>query len=322
MRRFGLLPAFLLLLAPAAAGAQTFDGLGTRAAGMGGAFVAVTDDASAVYWNPGALAQGAFFSMALDVTSGKAEPEGGPGADEGSRSSGLIALTTPALGISYYRLRSSIRQTPPGGGSARLANLVTHHTGVTLVQSLGGHVSTGTTLKLVRGAAASALASEVDTDDPRDIVGRDSTHFDLDAGVLATFGALRAGVTARNLTAPEFDTLTEGDPLRLNRQVRAGISYMTAPGVLLALDADLTRNRGSLGDERSVAVGAEARLGRRLSARTGVHLNTLDTPAGRAPAVGFGGSYAATASLLVDASVTTGSDQADRGWGVAARLVF
>ncbi len=34
------------------ASAQGFEAVGTRALGMGGAFVAVADDASAVYWNP------------------------------------------------------------------------------------------------------------------------------------------------------------------------------------------------------------------------------------------------------------------------------
>ena len=33
---------------------------------MGGAFVAVADDASAVYWNPGGLAAAAYFSLVVD----------------------------------------------------------------------------------------------------------------------------------------------------------------------------------------------------------------------------------------------------------------
>ena len=34
---------------------QSFDVVGTRALGMGGAFVAVADDASATWWNPAGL---------------------------------------------------------------------------------------------------------------------------------------------------------------------------------------------------------------------------------------------------------------------------
>ena len=39
----------------ARAAAQTAEVVGTRALGMGGAFVAVADDPSAVYWNPAGL---------------------------------------------------------------------------------------------------------------------------------------------------------------------------------------------------------------------------------------------------------------------------
>src|SRR4029079_8544143 len=83
---------------PVPAGAQGFDPVTTRAAGMAGAFVAVTDDASAVYWNPAALASGSFFSLLLDRTSDKATD--GPDLG-GSRSSTFIALGTPPVGVSY-----------------------------------------------------------------------------------------------------------------------------------------------------------------------------------------------------------------------------
>ena len=43
---------------------EAFECIGTRAQGMGGAFVGVADDASAVYWNPAGLAGGAYFSLA------------------------------------------------------------------------------------------------------------------------------------------------------------------------------------------------------------------------------------------------------------------
>ena len=48
-----------LLALPVQASAQSLDTIGTRAQGMGGAFVGVADDASAVYWNPAGLAGGA-----------------------------------------------------------------------------------------------------------------------------------------------------------------------------------------------------------------------------------------------------------------------
>jgi hypothetical protein len=306
---------------PAVARAQTTDVLGTRAAGMAGAFVAVADDASAVYWNPGALASGAYFSLLLDASSGSPDPRAASQLGDGSRSAGIIALTTPALGISYYRLRSSTSR-PLADGRSRLDNLVTHHTGVTLVQSITAHVSVGATLKLVRGSAGSGIAPDIGTDDPEDLVGRAASHFDADAGVLASLGAFRAGLSVRNLTEPAFDTLDEDDAVRLERQARAGVAYVLPSGLLLALDVDLTRARGSLGDERNLSAGAEARLTRRVVARAGLRVNTLDEAAGRTPVAAFGGSYAVFGSFFLDGQVTTGARGGDRGWGLAARFVY
>src|SRR6478752_7760256 len=89
----------------APADAQTFDAAGTRAAGMGGAFVAVADDASAAYWNPAGFAAGSFFSLVLDRTTARLDPNGQERA--GSQSAALFAIGAPALGISYYRLRAT-----------------------------------------------------------------------------------------------------------------------------------------------------------------------------------------------------------------------
>lgn len=320
MRWLALVVAGVAALWPETATAQTYDILGTRAAGMGGAFVAVADDASAVYWNPGGLASGAFFSLLVDYGTGEAEPGDVVRLGSGGRSAGIIALSMPALGISYYRLRQSVVRPLAGGGYA-LENLITHHSGATLVQSLTEHVAVGTTLKLVRGVAATA-GSDVPGPDPDDVVGRASSHFDADAGLMATFGGFRAGLSVRNLTEPSFDSLDLEDALTLDRQARAGISYLLPSGLLVAVDADLTKARGSLGESRVIAAGAEARLTRRLFARAGVRVNTLEPPAGRTPAVALGGSYAATAAVFVDGQATLGASGADRGWGVAARLVF
>src|SRR6187399_1330275 len=82
---------FALVLVPALAGAQTFGGIGVRAEGMGGAFVAVADDASAVYWNPAGIATGATF----DFQIARVEREAGSGF--------LIGATLPVVGLSYYR---------------------------------------------------------------------------------------------------------------------------------------------------------------------------------------------------------------------------
>lgn len=310
------------LLLPCAASAQGFDPVTTRAAGMAGAFVAVTDDASAVYWNPGALAAGALFSLALDRTSAEATLE-----EAGrSRSSTLFAISTLPVGLSYYRLRSS-RVTAGAPGASDVETLITHHTGVTLVQSLADGIAVGTTLKLVRGIAASGTvpgrnADEL-LDEANDLVGSASNRFDADAGVSLVRGGFRAGLTIRNLVSPEFETGGGEGELRLDRQARAGVGLTSPRGFLVALDLDLNSVRGPTGRRRELAVGAEARLLPRAFARAGVRLNTLsEEPGGHAPGLSVGGSYAALSSLWLDAQATFGSEAAGSGWGVAARVAF
>jgi F plasmid transfer operon, TraF, protein len=309
--------------------AQTFETVGTRAAGMGGAFVAVADDASAVYWNPAGLALGgSFFSLLLDGLYSEATPDDGLRA--GSRSSTFVGFSTPPLGLTYYRLASS-RITPVATSFSapavvRAERLTTHHAGVTLVQSLTSSVAVATTLKYVRGLAGSAVVIDGDPDDLLDGAGdfpsAGTSRFDADVGVMASFGRFRAGLTSRNVAEPEFET-PAGDRLELTRQTRAGLAYFGIGGLIVAADIDVERARGSLGDVRNLAAGFEARILPRGTVRSGVRFNTLsDQPGGRAAVYSVGGSFAVLPSLLVDGQATLGSDSGDRGWGIGARLVY
>src|SRR5688572_28136867 len=83
------------------ASAQIVESVGTRALGMGGAFVAVASDSSATWWNPAGLAAGPFLDLTLAGTS--------TGVEEGSpvwrdRTS-WFAIATPPFGLGYYRFR-------------------------------------------------------------------------------------------------------------------------------------------------------------------------------------------------------------------------
>lgn len=324
------------VLLPHTARAQAIETLGTRPAGMAGAFVAVADDASAVYWNPGGLAAASFFSLVLDRTEGRTATSEPSAA---SRSGFLIALAAPSLGLSYYRLRATTVSGPDlaieptrqgrhilGPGEVRLDTLVTHHAGITLVQSIADGIAVGTTLKLVRGTAASGVVRDDDRKallgDSMELPGRASMKFDADIGVLASSGSLRAGLTIRNVTEPEFDTGGE-DTLGLQRQARAGVAVVPMPGWILAADFDLLKNRGAFGEMRDAAFGVEGRLARRAFARGGVRFNTLgDSAAGRAASTSLGGTYAVKAAFLVDAQVTVGSKRSARGWGIGGRFLY
>ena len=282
--------SLFLILSPTAALAQAEAPVGVRAAGMGGAFTAIADDASAVFWNPGGLASGAFFSVVLDRNS----------MDD--RSATLIALGTPPLALSYYR--TATVELPNGRNS-----LVTHHAGVSVVQSLADRIAAGATLKLVRG--------EVSTDQGP---SSPTNKFDVDLGVM-TKGALgRLGLSVRNLLQPEFRT--PAGAIRLERRVRAGISMNLRQDTLVAADIDLTTAQTARGEWRDVALGLETKFTRKASVRTGVHWNARGGQAGGAAPVGsVGASYAVYGSTMADAQVTFGSESGNRGWGMGLRFV-
>lgn len=308
------------------AAAQAFDPVTTRAAGMAGAFVAVTDDASAVYWNPAALASGSFFSLVLDRTSAKATidvPSLG-----GSRSATLIALGTPPFGASYYRLRYTWVSPPAvGSDSFRLGqSLITHNTGVTLLHSIANGLSVGTTLKLVRGIATSGALPPGDLDslldDTGDLIGKATNKFDADVGLAYVHSGFRAGLTFHNLANPKFEA-TDGTRLELESQARAGVSLSSPLGFLIAADLDLNDVRGALGRVQQFALGSEARFLPRAYARAGFRMNTLGgEPGGHAPVFTVGGSFAVLTSLWIDGQATVGSQAGGPGWGVAARVTF
>src|SRR4051812_24538873 len=105
--RYGRLAiAWVLLVTARPVAAQTFEVIGTRAAGMGGAFVAVADDASATYWNPAGLALGHMFSAVFDRNVNDVTPES---LDDATRhqTGSLITLGMPAVGFAHYQLRTT-----------------------------------------------------------------------------------------------------------------------------------------------------------------------------------------------------------------------
>jgi hypothetical protein len=312
------------LFSPEPAGAQAFEALGTRAQGLGGAFVAVADDATAVYWNPAGLASGPFFSLVVDYGSlergadAEGRQAGGAAFQDGST---VIALATLPVGVSYYRLETYAVDAAAPGGTRGVSALVTDSVGVTLVQSLGNVLDVAGTLKYVHGSAGHGVA--IPATDPLDeaqVLARDGSNtFDVDVGALAAFGRVRLGVVARNLFSPSFDA-PDGTPLELPVQVRVGAAYVPSERLTLALDGDLTRTPAVTGDRRDIAAGAETWWAqRRLGVRGGLRVNT----AGDARPVGsVGASVGVFRGFWVEGQFTGGASESDRAWSVAARVGF
>lgn len=109
----------------------------------------------------------------------------------------------------------------------------------------------------------------------------------LDLGVLfKPWDWLRFGVTARDVTKPEFDLAR--DPafpggrrkLSLDPQVRAGVALWILPTWVVAFDADLTKNESALIDDfqsQMLSLGTEWKLPLGpvgLAFRGGAYLNT------------------------------------------------
>lgn len=297
---FASLLSCVWVAAPRDAAAQSFESIGVRAQGMGGAYVAVADDATATWWNPAGLATGAYFSALVEYDR--------PRTPQDASIKGL-AIGFPALGLSYYRLpinqmRLSGSTGENAGSREEQGDLSVY--GVTVGQSLGDRLVVASTLKLVRAG---------------------QSHGDLDVGTMARFGAARIGLVVKNIRKPSFDT--GGGPLELKRQARAGAALIGRTNGLvnemaLAFDADLTRVATRAGEERHVAGGLEVlTFGKKLGLRAGAAANTVGerrpSYSGGASVILAAGGYVAT---YIDGHVTGGSDEARKGWGIGLRLTF
>jgi len=295
-----------LAVCPAAAFAQRFDDFGVRAQGMGGAFVAVADDASATWWNPAGLAYALTF---VDLS--------GSILKDGRRS---VALGFPSVGLSYYRLK--IRQIQPAipttgtsasgrqdngavGSDPSLREFGLSEFGATVGQSLTRHFVIATTLKL-----ENAL---------------DDTEADFDVGAMGAFGPMRVGLTVKNVRQPTFG---EGaDAYELTRRARVGAALVHDSAgainrIVFAVDADVTSAPVGGRDEREISGGAEVWLkGRRIAVRGGGGINTVTGAGGRSfGAVGL--TVVPYPRLNVDAAVTRGADSMRDQWSVGLRLTF
>jgi hypothetical protein len=319
-----------------AASAQSFESVGVRAQGLGGAFVAVADDATASWWNPAGLASGAYLSAVLEHGQ-TTEPVNPPAAGPAMRTTpSAFAVAFPSLGLSYYRLRiseiappastggSSADRQDPGSSASSVRSVALTQYGATMGQSIGDFVVIGSTVKVMRaGAVRAAAADAAPLDAAADLDVPQHTRLDFDLGVLARFRHLRVGGAIRNFTSPTFGD--GADAVTLRRQARVGLAWVSEAtggprGVRVAGDADLTTRSTVVGDVRHVAGGIEMWLARgRAGVRGGVSGNTIGAAR---PAVSGGLTLGLTRAIQVNASRTVGRDDSVTGWGTSVSVTF
>lgn len=329
----------LIVLAGCSVSAQVFEFIGTRAIGMGGAFVAVADDATAAYWNPAGLTTGAFFSLLVDHTSTQTRLDPSKPDSPGTAQAGIIVgLSTNTRALSYYRLRiNQIERSPdaavsadPAGrdqwGEATLRSVVTHNMALTGAQLMYPGVSVGSTVRYVRGSyGVGAVTTGATTDgwlnEARSLRRNSQNKVDLDVGLKVGGEVLQVGLVARNLLQPSFDG-PDGSSIRLDRQVRAGVAVHPVGQLVVAADVDLSRLETVHGDRRNVALGAEQWFGSWLGVRGGARLNLEDLDDDPGVVGAFGLSVSLSSGVYVDAQVTRGRDKVDQGWSIAGRVGF
>jgi len=288
---------------PATVHAQRIGDVGVRAQGMAGAFTAVADDATATWWNPAGLANSLSFvdfTVEVDEHSGRS-----------------FALSFPSLGVSYYHL--NISQIQPfnstgasgsgrqdlgaaGSGLPSGESFGVDQFGVTVGQSIGGHLAIGSTLKFVRAQSTSRA--------------------DLDLGVMAALGLVRLGVVMRNVSSPTFGI---GDAFELSRRARTGVAVVApmrgkVERVVLGLDADLTTTTAGGREERDLTGGAEVwLLSRRIGIRGGAGTNTV----GEKGVFGaWGVSVSPYSRVTLDGALTRSQGGTRDRWSLDLRLTF
>ena len=313
---------FLLLVSAmsAHASAQTsFEVVGSRALGMGGAFVAVADDSSAVFWNPAGLASGQPAGATIEwVRFRFGNQDASPTTGPWRRSAKFVSLGTWPIGLSYANFQD-VRLGVGSDGSLQSQRFSTRHYGATVLQTLVDGLVVGTTLKYVRGTVATGPAIEETVGDALDAGadrdGRSSGTFDLDAGAMFDGRVFRLGWTTRNLRSPRFKG-PEGTEIELKRQSRVGLAIFPADGLIFAVDLDVDTADLLTGPERKLALGAERLFSPRFAVRGGARWNLEGT---RSTVGSVGVSIALKPGTWLDGHFTHGRAQGERGFGFALR---
>jgi len=233
-----ILPLWFVL--PSYADSFTDLQMGARPAGMGGAFVAIADDANALYWNPAGLIQNTF----VEFTTMHGIPFGIK-----TLSTDYIAYAQPlglryGFGVSFLRNAAKLEE-----GVLKKTSKMTEDTyTLTLASAVNSKVSLGTTIKRL------AIETKIES----------GAGFGFDFGILYKYSdRISFGTMFRNLAADVKDE-------KVPNVFRVGTAIKWGKNLLLALDVN--GKEGINNQEETtylLHLGAEKKFGRNFAFRIG-----------------------------------------------------
>jgi hypothetical protein len=199
--------------------------VGARPLALGGAFVAIADDANAIYWNPAGLAR----MDGIRLMGTRAWLFGVPDLHVD-----YVAFKAPDLGPISFGF---------GWLSASLKDIQSENTFILSLARDGiGPLSAGFNLKYFRLDAPGYERYN----DPAYDGAASAWGFDLGA-LMQLRRNFTVGLSARNLNEPEISLLsTTADPDVISRRLHIGAAYLFRETVVLT--ADMTSETGDLGN--------------------------------------------------------------------------
>ncbi|HHZ20164.1 MAG TPA: hypothetical protein GX391_06630 [Firmicutes bacterium] len=300
--------ALVLLLSLAGVAAAESRGFGARALGMGGAFTAVADDATAAYWNPAGLSQVRYVSVTPSLGLKGDPKEALDGLDLYDQSQ-LPALTTEdaALdgmvglnlnGLGFNAMAYSDYQVVENAGVTVAAANGTLAAAMTLAREFTDVLALGTNVKYLHSEDLQLYNDTNDATVPErnyvEKAGADGLAFDV--GALLKLGkTIRAGAVLRNL-GPDLE-FSGNRRNYVNREITAyeyseelptslslGVA-VNPPLTGLLVAADVERNFAS--DENIYRIGVEQTIFNTVKLRAGVGKSSLDDELALSAGVGL-----------------------------------
>jgi hypothetical protein len=323
--------------------------LGARAMGMGGAYVALADDASAVYWNPAGLTEVKWVSVApvvgiaasgyqafqdfADLMQTEVNYQQIPTRDFslGASATGLAGIVTKRFGLSYLPSASvsfgydyDSETKAPDGTPYPVNTSIQAKTTVYQDTVLSGAfplakvpfklatLNVGANLKFIRGEHYSADAKLVENQKPELTLDATGNGVALDVGVQGQLSErFRFGLVARDLYR-KVDWSTAKHPADGRSTIQAGVAFRAPLGLTLAADVENGRFDGR--DVTRWRFGVEESLFGVLAVRGGYRTN----PEGK-PTLSAGVGAGIGRWLRLEAALA--SDLADRAEGVLTGIL-